>query len=186
VKKFGKIDILVNNAGAAPLSSIGMGNATLQTFDQVFDINVRSLVDLTTKAVPHLVKTKGSVVNLSSCGGIKALPGFMFYCMAKSAVEMFTRSIAQELGAQGVRANTVSPGLVRTNLATSAGATKEMAQNMYETEGYKNAQVLGRCGEPTDIANLIAFLVSDEASWITGSNYVIDGGILVRVEGLGK
>jgi len=186
LKHFGKLDILINNAGALPLSSIAMGTANLQVFDKVFDINVRALVDLTMKAVPHLIKTKGNIINVSSVGGMKPVPNFMFYCMAKASVEMFTRSIAQELGAQGVRANTVSPGNVRTNIATSAGLTKEAAEKLYESDLSKAMQVLDRVGEPTDIANLIAFLVSGEASWITGCNYVIDGGNLVRVEGLGQ
>jgi len=182
VKQFGKIDILVNNAGASPLSSVAMGNATLQTFDKVFDINVRALVDLTMKAVPHLVKTKGNVVNVSSVGGIRAVPNFIFYCMAKSSVEMFSRCLAQELGPQGVRVNTVSPGMIRTNLPTSAGLSKEATKNVYETDMYKKRQVIGRVGEPEDIANLITFLVSDAASFVTGSNYVSDGGVQLYAE----
>jgi len=182
VKQFGKIDILVNNAGASPLSSVAMGNATLQTFDKVFDINVRALVDLTMKAVPHLIKTKGNVVNVSSVGGIRPVPNFIFYCMAKSSVEMFSRCLAQELGPQGVRVNTVSPGLIRTNLPTSAGLSKEAAKNVFESDLSKKRQVIGRVGEPEDIANLIAFLVSDAASFVTGSNYVSDGGVQLYAE----
>jgi len=182
VKQFGKIDILVNNAGASPLSSVAMGNANLQTFDKVFDINVRALVDLTMKAVPHLIKTKGNVVNVSSVGGIRPVPNFIFYCMAKSSVEMFSRCLAQELGPQGVRVNTVSPGLIRTNLPTSAGLSKEAAKNVFESDLSKKRQVIGRVGEPEDIANLIAFLVSDAASFVTGSNYVSDGGVQLYAE----
>jgi len=182
VKQFGKIDILVNNAGASPLSSVAMGHANLQTFDKVFDINVRALVDLTMKAVPHLIKTKGNVVNVSSVGGIRPVPNFIFYCMAKSSVEMFSRCLAQELGPQGVRVNTVSPGLIRTNLPTSAGLSKEAAKNVFDSELSKKRQVIGRVGEPEDIANLISFLVSDAASFVTGSNYVSDGGVQLYAE----
>jgi len=182
VKQFGKIDILVNNAGASPLSSVAMGNATLQTFDKVFDINVRALVDLTMKAVPHLIKTKGNVVNVASVGGIRPVPNFMFYCMAKSSVEMFSRCLAQELGPQGVRVNTVSPGLIRTNLPASAGLSKEAAKNVFDSDMSKKRQVIGRVGEPEDIANLIGFLVSDAASFVTGSNYVSDGGVQLYAE----
>jgi len=182
VKQFGKIDILVNNAGASPLSSVAMGNANLQTFDKVFDINVRALVDLTMKAVPHLIKTKGNVVNVSSIGGIRPVPNFIFYCMAKSSVEMFSRCLAQELGPQGVRVNTVSPGLIRTNLPTSAGLSKEAAKNIFDSDLSKKRQVIGRVGEPEDIANLIAFLVSDAASFVTGSNYVSDVGVQLYAE----
>jgi len=182
VKQFGKIDILVNNAGASPLSSVAMGNATLQTFDKVFDINVRALVDLTMKAVPHLIKTKGNVVNVASVGGIRPVPNFIFYCMAKSSVEMFSRCLAQELGPQGVRVNTVSPGLIRTNLPASAGLSKEAAKNVFDSDMSKKRQVIGRVGEPEDIANLIGFLVSDAASFVTGSNYVSDGGVQLYAE----
>jgi len=182
VKQFGKIDILVNNAGASPLSSVAMGNANLQTFDKVFDINVRALVDLTMKAVPHLIKTKGNVVNVSSVGGIRPVPNFIFYCMAKSSVEMFSRALAQELGPQGVRVNTVSPGLIRTNLPTSAGLSQDASKNVYESDLAKKRQVIGRVGEPEDIANLITFLVSDAASFVTGSNYVSDGGVQLYAE----
>jgi len=183
VKQFGKLDILVNNHGASPFSSIAMGNATLDTFDKVFDINVRSVIDLSMKAVPHLVKTKGNIVNVSSVGGMRPVPRFMFYCMAKSSVEMFSRAMAQELGSQGVRVNTVSPGLVRTNLPASAGIPKEGLSGIYDADVWKKRQALGRVGEPEDLANLIAFLVSPGASWITGSNYVEDGGLMVNHEG---
>lgn len=185
MKKFGKIDILVNNAGTMPPSGIAMGNATMETFDKVFDVNVRSLVDLTMKTIPHLIQTKGNVVNISSIGGMRPVAPFLYYCMTKSSVEMFTRGLAQELGAKGVRANTISPGLIRTNLPTSAGMPKEaLDKGIFENEGYKNLQALERIGEPEEIADLVAFLASDHAAYITGANIVCDGGATVKGHGV--
>jgi len=181
IKQFGRIDILVNNAGTMPHSSVLDGTATLQTLDFVFDTNMRALVDLTTKAVPHLIKTKGNVINISSIAGTKNFSGFMFYSMSKAAVDMFSRCLAQELGPQGVRVNIVSPGPVKTNLLASTGMSKEAMKQLLESEEIKNRTALERIGESSEIANMIAFLASDEcANNITGANFVSDGGLLVK------
>jgi len=182
IKQFGKLDVLVNNAGVCPTSCLALGNANLQTFDKIFDLNVRALIDLTMKAVPELVKTKGNIVNISSVGGIRPVPGFIFYGMAKCSVEFFSRALAQELGPKGVRVNTIAPGAVRTNLPVSAGLSKEAAAGYYSSESAKDKQVIGRVGEPEDLGNLIAFLASDAASFITGGNYVCDGGYLLAAQ----
>jgi len=180
VKTFGKIDILVNNAGTMPTSPLADCKPQMDVLHKVFDVNVFSLVDLTMRAMPELIKTKGNVVNISSIGGLRAVSPFLYYCMTKATVEMFSRGIAQEFGAKGVRCNTVSPGLVRTNLPASAGLPKEAIGSVYENDAYIHLQALDRVGEPDELADLIVFLASDAASYITGSNLVCDGGALVK------
>jgi len=181
IQRFGRIDILVNNAGTMPRSSMVAGTATIQNLDFVFDTNMRALVDLTGKAVPHLIKTKGNIINVSSVAGVRPLPGFMFYSMSKAAVEMFSRSLAIELGPQGVRVNTVSPGPVKTNLYESGGLSKEAAAQALESDAFKKVTLLGRVAESSEIANTIAFLASDEyASNMTGANFVSDAGLLLK------
>jgi NAD(P)-dependent dehydrogenase (short-subunit alcohol dehydrogenase family) len=181
LKAFGKIDILVNNAAVMPASPLNACAPQMDVLDKVFDVNIRAVVDLTMKAMPELIKTKGSVVNISSVGGMRPVAPFLYYCMTKSSLEMFSRGIAQEFGSKGVRCNTVSPGLVRTNLPMSAGLPKEALTSMvYENEDYINLQALNRVGEPEELANLIVFLASDGASYITGSNIVCDGGAMIK------
>lgn len=184
VKTFGKIDILVNNAGTMPPSPLAQEcKPQIDTMHKVFEVNVFALADLTMRAMPELIKTKGNVVNISSIGGMRPVAPFLYYCMTKASVEMFSRGIAQEFGSKGVRCNTVSPGLVRTNLPTSAGMPKEAMGMVYENQDYIHLQALDRIGEPEELAELITFLASDGASYITGSNIVCDGGAMIKAHG---
>lgn len=175
-KKFGKLDILVNNAATTKLTSLF--SSTLQDFDYIFDINVKALVNLTQLAVPHLIKTKGAVVNIASTAGHRVVEGRLFYGMSKGCVRTFTQYAAQELGKYNVRINSISPGMVETNILLRYGIKKEELPKYFEESA--KAHALLRCGEPKEIAELIAFLASDESSFITGADYVVDGGQLVQ------
>lgn len=172
VKHYGKLDVLINNAGI--LESGSIETTSLEQYDRVFNINVRSVYQLTALAVPHLIKTKGNIVNVSSVTGLRSFPGCLAYCMSKSAVDQFTQCIALELGPKQVRVNAVNPGVVETNLHRSSGMNEEQLKTFFEHS--KETHVLGRTGDVTEVAKAIAFLASDDASFITGATLPVDGG----------
>lgn len=172
INKFGKLDILINNAGIIEFGTIE--NTSLEQYDRMFDINVRSIYHLTILATPYLVKSKGCVVNVSSVNGLRSFPGVLAYCMSKSAVDQFTRCVAIELAAKGVRVNAVNPGVTITELQKRGGLSED-AYNKF-LEHSKTTHALGRPGNPEEVANAIAFLASDQASFMTGVTVPVDGG----------
>lgn len=172
LKHYGKLDVLVNNAGILENGSIE--NTSLEQYDRVFNINVRSVMHLTMLAVPHLIKTKGNIVNVSSVVGIRSFPGILAYCMSKAAIDQFTRCVALELGSKQVRVNAVNPGVVVTNLHKTSGMTDEQLKKFFEIS--KETHALGRPGEASEIAKAIAYLASDDSSFVTGVTLSVDGG----------
>ncbi|EZA47366.1 hypothetical protein DMN91_006810 [Ooceraea biroi] len=172
VKHYGKLDILVNNAGILETGTIE--STSVEQYDRVFNINVRSVYHLTALAVPHLIKTKGNIVNVSSVTGLRSFPGCLAYCMSKGAVDQFTRCIALELAEKQVRVNSVNPGVIVTNLHERSGMNKEQLAAFFDHS--KGTHALGRTGDVKEIAKTIAFLASDDASFITGATLPVDGG----------
>lgn len=172
ITHFGRLDVLVNNAGILQAGSIEATN--LQQYDLVMNTNVRSIYHLTTLAVPHLIKTKGNVVNVSSVNGIRAFPGVLAYCMSKAAVDQFTRCAALDLAPKQVRVNSVNPGVTITNLHKRGG----MGQEQYEAFLKRSAEThaLGRPGQPEEVAKAILYLASEDASFVTGASIPVDGG----------
>jgi NAD(P)-dependent dehydrogenase (short-subunit alcohol dehydrogenase family) len=140
----------------------------------MMNINLRSVFYLMQKCVPFLAETKGNIVNVSSVTGPRSFPGVLAYCVSKSAVDQLTRCSALELAEKGVRVNAVNPGVVVTNIHKRGGMNDEGYEKFLEHS--KTTHPLGRVGEPAEIAELILFLASDKASWITGATYEIDGG----------
>ncbi|KAM3956804.1 putative oxidoreductase MT0954 [Aphomia sociella] len=176
IGKFGKIDVLVNNAGAGVYGSILNGNI-LKSYDQAMAVNTRSVIQLTVKAAPHLVKTKGNIINISSIGGKMVFLGAqnLAYTTSKAALDHFTRGAALELASSGVRVNGISPGPVRTDFLENAGSTGSW-------DIAESATPLKRCSDSKEIADLIIYLASDKARGITGSDYVCDNGSLLHFE----
>jgi NAD(P)-dependent dehydrogenase (short-subunit alcohol dehydrogenase family) len=172
VKDFGGIDVLVNAAGIIANGTIE--NTTLADYDLMMNINVRSLLQLTQLALPSIIERKGNIVNVSSVTGLRAFPNVLAYCVSKAAVDQLTRCAALELAPKGVRINAVNPGVVRTNLHRSSGMNEDTYAEFVERS--KTTHPLGRIGEPEEIADLILFLASSKAGWITGTTYSIDGG----------
>lgn len=172
LKHFGRLDVLVNNAGIIETGSIE--NTNVDQYDRVFNANVRSVYHLTNLAVPHLINTKGNIVNVSSVNGIRSFAGVLAYCMSKSAIDQFTRCTALELAPKQVRVNGVNPGVTVTNLHKSGGMDSETYNKFLEHS--KQTHALGRPGQAIEIAKAIAFLASDDASFITGANLPVDGG----------
>ncbi|CAF4886001.1 unnamed protein product [Pieris macdunnoughi] len=174
VNEFGKIDILINNAGILRCGRIVDGSI-LETYDEVMNTNIRAVVYLTTYATPHLIKSSGNIVNISTIGGERVICSeYNAYCVSKAALTHFTRAAAMELGEHGVRVNTVSPGIVRTDLLKNAGFNDD---NNYDNFIFKT--VMNKWTEPEEIADLILYVASDKAKSITGSNFVSDNGNLL-------
>jgi NAD(P)-dependent dehydrogenase (short-subunit alcohol dehydrogenase family) len=169
---FGGIDILVNAAGIIANGTIE--NTTLADYDLMMNINVRSVFQLTQLVLPSIIERKGNIVNVSSVTGLRAFPNVFAYCVSKAAIDQFTRCAALELAPKGVRVNAVNPGVVRTNLHLNSGMNEENYAGFVERS--KTTHPLGRIGQPEEIADLILFLASSKAGWITGVTYSIDGG----------
>ena len=171
-ENFGQIDVLVNAAGIIANGSVE--NTMLEDWDKMLNINLRSVFFMMQKCVPLLAKTKGNIVNVSSVAGSRAFPNVLAYCVSKAAIDQLTRCSALELAPQGIRVNAVNPGVVVTNLHKRGGMEDEKYQDFLEHS--KTTHPIGRVGEPSEIADLIYFLASEKASWITGATYEIDGG----------
>ena len=172
IEAFGQIDVLVNAAGIIMNGSIE--TTTLDDWDKMMNINLRSVFSISQKCVPHLEKTKGNIVNVSSVAGTRSFPGVLAYAVSKAAVDQLTRCTALELAPKGVRVNAVNPGVVVTSLHKRGGMANEDYLNFLENS--KKTHPIGRVGEPREIAELIYYLASEKASWITGATYEIDGG----------
>ncbi len=168
----GSLDVLVNAAGILEAGSIE--STTLEDFDRTMDINVRALFDLTRLALPHLEKTRGSVVNISSVAGLRPYAGVLAYCVSKAAVDQMTRCLSLELAPKGIRVNAVNPGVVATNLHKAGGMSAENYAAFLERS--QQTHPLGRVGSPEEVAASVAWLASAEAGWITGITLSVDGG----------
>lgn len=172
VDNFGRVDVLVNSAGIIATGSLA--DTELDSWDKMMDINLRSMFYLMKKAVPFLTKTQGNIVNVSSVAGTRSFPNVLAYCVSKAGVDQLTRCAALELAPKNVRVNAVNPGVVVSNLHKRGG----MNEADYEAflEHSNTTHPIGRPGKPQEVADLIYFLASDNAAWITGATYEIDGG----------
>jgi NAD(P)-dependent dehydrogenase (short-subunit alcohol dehydrogenase family) len=172
VQAFGGLTTLVNAAGIIANGTVE--NTPDAAWDEMLDINLRAPFRLMRAATPHLVASRGSIVNVSSVTGLRAFPGVLAYCVSKAGLDQLTRCAALELAAQGVRINAVNPGVTVTNLHRRSGVNEENYAAFLERS--KQTHPLGRAGTPEEIADLIAFLASEQAGWITGETISIDGG----------
>ncbi|VDM70871.1 unnamed protein product, partial [Strongylus vulgaris] len=161
----------INSAGI--LRSGNVLDSDISVYDELFDINVRCLVRLTREALPHIIKTKGTVVNVSSINGPCPFPGVAYYCMSKSAVDQFTKCLALEMAPHGVRVNAVNPGVTVTNLHRRSGQDEKAYAAFLERS--KTTHALGRPGDPKEVAEAILFLASDRSSFTTGQLLRVDG-----------
>lgn len=172
IDKFGSLHVLVNAAGHISTGSIE--NTSLTAWDAMMNVNLRAVFQLMQLAAPHLIKTKGNIVNISSVTGLRSFPGVLAYCVSKAGVDQLTRCAALELAPHGVRVNAVNPGVVVTEIHKRGGMSAENYENFMEHS--KTTHPIGRVGDPKEIAELVFFLASEKASWITGATYQIDGG----------
>jgi 3-oxoacyl-[acyl-carrier protein] reductase len=168
-KTFGSIDILVNNAGVyefAPIEQI-----TEESYRRMFDLNVLGTVLSTQAALQSMNGSGGSIINVSSVVSLTPPPATAIYSATKGAVDVITRTLAQELGPRNIRVNSLSPGLVETEGTRAAGTSDgEFKQTAI------SRTPLGRVGEVDDIAKVAVFLASDDSGWITGEVLPVGGG----------
>ena len=170
IAEFGRVDVLVNNAGGTrmgPLESI-----PTRGWDSIFDLNVRSAYVATREAGRHMIEAQtGAIVNISSGAGINGVRGGAHYSAAKSALQMFTRVTAAEWGRHGVRANCVAAGAIASPRVLEAWKVARL-----DPAEMGRTIPLRRTGTPEDMANMIVFLASDAASYVTGQTIAVDGG----------
>lgn len=168
-----RVDILVNNAGWCPVKPLT--EITIEDYDNAFNLDVRAVVELTIHALPLLMESKGNIINMSSVGATHNSPNLSMYQGAKAAIEVFTKVWALELAESGVRVNAIAPGAINTNIWNVPGMSEEDAKK--HEKGVTSAIPVKRFGTPEEVANIALFLVSDEASYVTGSIYNVDGGM---------
>ncbi|MBB5800894.1 NAD(P)-dependent dehydrogenase (short-subunit alcohol dehydrogenase family) [Saccharothrix ecbatanensis] len=184
-RRLGGVDILVNNAGGGAARPGGYSDIDDKTWQDILETNLLGAVRLDRALVPAMVERgSGVVVHISSSSAHVPVGALLHYSAAKGALSTYSKGLAEEVAAKGVRVNRVSPGMTETpavagviaDIAAATGGSRDDARaTLVESIG---GIPIGRTGTPDDIANLVAFLVSDEASWITGADYVIDGGML--------
>lgn len=168
----GGLDVLVNAAGV--IGSGDLASTTLDDWNAMMRINLDAAFVAMQAALPHLEKTRGNIVNVSSVTGVRAFPGVLAYCVSKAGMDQLTRCAALELAAAGVRVNAVNPGVVVSNLHRRGG----MHEDAYAAflEHSRTTHPIGRVGEPQDIADAITYLASEQAGWVTGVTLSLDGG----------
>jgi len=172
LEKLGGVDILVHAAGI--IGSGTIENTSPADWDRMMNINLTAVFDLTQHLLPALIQRKGNIVSVSSVAGLRSFPGVLAYSVSKAALDQFTRCVALELAPKGIRVNAVNPGVVVTGLHRNGGMNEEHYQAFLERS--KTTHPLGRVGTSEEVADLILFLASDRASWITGGTFSIDGG----------
>lgn len=173
-KEYGKVDILFVNAGVFAPTPIGQ--TTEGMFDNIIDINFKGAVFTIEKFLP-ILNEGASVINLSSVTAYSGMPNGAIYSASKAALNSYTRTAARELAARGIRVNVINPGPINTPIYGKTGMPEEQLNGF---AGAMQKRVpLNRFGESREVAKLVAFLASDDASYITGGEYNIDGGLNV-------
>ena len=171
IAHFGQIDILVNNAGIekhAPFWEV-----TEKDFDAVLNVNLKGVFFATQAMVQHLIETKrpGRIINISSVHEDLPFPNFAAYCASKGGLKMLTRDLSVELAPLGITINNIAPGAIETPINT------KLLNNPEKLNALLKNIPLGRLGQPQDVSGLVAFLASEEASYITGATFFVDGGL---------
>lgn len=172
VDAFGGLDILINNAGV--IGSSPLESTTTEEWDRILDIDLKGPFFFARAAIPHLKQAnEACILNVSSVTGRRPYPGVGPYCVAKAGVDMLTEVLALELAPHGIRVNAINPGVIVTNLHTATETVKDYDAFL---ERCRETHPLGTVGRPEDAAELIGFLVSPRAKWITGGLHPLDGG----------
>ncbi|MEX2804470.1 SDR family NAD(P)-dependent oxidoreductase [Streptococcus sp. H31] len=169
----GQLDILVNNAGWAPVTPLK--ELILDDYDRAFALDVRALLDMTIQTLPFIIKSKGTIINLSTVGAQHRGPNMSMYLGAKGAVENFTRVWALELAADGVRVNAIAPGTIATDIWNQTDLSEADAKA--HMDRIVSMIPLQYVGSAADIANAAAYLASYQASYVTGAVMAVDGGM---------
>jgi NAD(P)-dependent dehydrogenase (short-subunit alcohol dehydrogenase family) len=173
IDSFGRIDILVNNAGVGDFGK-RLHEIDDATWNTVFDINLTGVFRMTRAIVPQMLKQQsGSIVNISSVASLAGIPGLSVYAASKGGLDALTRALAIDYAKDGIRCNVVNPGLIDTPMAAPLMANTERLQSLL------SQYAIRRAGTPEEVANMVLYLASDEARWVTGGTFPIDGGMTV-------
>jgi len=175
IEKFGKLDILVNNAGIFPKIKL-LHEIDEDEWNEVLDVNLTGQFRFTKEAIPHLKKTGGSIINISSDAGLKAYQGFNAdaYTASKAALVLLTKCWALEYAEYKIRVNCICPGVVDTDM------TKPFLKTQKDKEFMNSEHPIGRIGQPEEIAKAVLYFASDDASWTTGAILTVDGGESIK------
>lgn len=173
VEHYGRIDIVVNNAATNPVFG-PMVNTSSEAFDKIMNVNVKGPFELSKLALPEMKKVGGgSIINISSIGGLTPEPMLGIYSVSKAALVSLTKGMAKEVGKDGVRVNVICPGLIKTKFSEA------LWSNEAATEKMVKRLPISRIGVPEDIAGLALFLASEASAYCTGSVYTADGGFTI-------
>ena len=173
VQQFGQLDILINNAG------VGVFGKRLHEIDDVtwahvLDINLSGVFRMTRAVLPQMLKQeKGVIINISSIASLVGLPTLPVYAASKGALDAMTRALAVDYAKEGIRCNVVNPGLIDTPMAAPLMSNAELLDPIL------SHYPIRRAGKPEEVANLVLYLASDEAAWVTGGTFPIDGGMTI-------
>ncbi|HKY72408.1 MAG TPA: SDR family oxidoreductase [Nitrospira sp.] len=170
---FGHIDILINNAGIGDFGK-RIHETDDATWSTLLDVNLTGVFRMTRAVVPHMLKQgRGAIVNISSVASLVGIPGAPVYAASKGALDALTRALAIDYASDGIRCNVVNPGLIDTPMAAPLMANPDMLQPIL------SHYAIRRPGTPEEVANMVLYLASDEAEWVTGGTFTIDGGMTV-------
>ena len=173
--ELGNLTTLVNNAGIAHIGKVH--NTTPEDLDRIYEVNIKGVYNCLHNAVKlFLNNAGGSIVNMASVGSTMGIPDRFAYCTSKGAVYMMSKSVAVDYIEQNIRCNSISPARVHTPFVDGLIAKTYPGQEQAMFETLSKSQPIGRMGKPSEIASLALFLASDEAAFITGADYLIDGG----------
>jgi NAD(P)-dependent dehydrogenase (short-subunit alcohol dehydrogenase family) len=170
---FGRMDILVNNAGIGDFGK-RLHEVDDATWANVLDVNVTGVFRMTRAVVPQMLKQgRGAIVNISSIASLVGLPTLSVYAASKGALDALTRALAIDYAKDGIRCNVVNPGLINTPMAAPLMADPERPHPLLAQYAIR------RPGTPEEVANMVVYLASDEAAWVTGATFRIDGGMTI-------
>jgi NAD(P)-dependent dehydrogenase (short-subunit alcohol dehydrogenase family) len=173
VQRFGRLDILVNNAGLGDFGK-RLHEIDDATWTQVLDVNLTGVFRMTRAVLPQMLKQqRGVIVNISSIASLVGIPTLSAYAASKGALDSLTRSLAVDYAKEGIRCNVVNPGLIDTPMAAP------LMSNPEHLDPILAHYPIRRAGKPEEVANMVLYLVSDEAAWVTGGTFPIDGGMTI-------
>lgn len=173
VESFGRIDVLVNNAGIGDFGK-RLHEMDDATWANVLDVNLTGVFRMTRAVVPQMLKQgRGAIVNISSVASLVGIPALAAYAASKGGLDALTRALAIDYANDGIRCNVVNPGLIDTPMAASLMANPEMLGSIL------SQYAIRRAGTPEEVASMVLYLASDEAAWVTGGTFAIDGGMTV-------
>jgi NAD(P)-dependent dehydrogenase (short-subunit alcohol dehydrogenase family) len=173
VQQFGRLDILVNNAGVGDFGK-RLHEIDDVTWAYVLDVNLSGVFRMTRAVLPQMLKQgKGAIVNISSIASLVGLPTLSVYAASKGALDAITRALAIDYAKEGIRCNGVNPGLIDTPMAAP------LMSNPEQLDPILSHYPIRRAGKPEEVANMVLYLASDEAAWVTGGTFPIDGGMTI-------